>query len=180
MNMNQNFELKRTDNKIELVGKFGMTEIHSFLAMVHQITTKFGYQDLVFDFSKITAAFPGPMVSVCSKALLLKEENIDIKLIPPENEKLQRLFVNTNWGYFICPNTFQPSTFRGYTHVPTIIFKDANEQTKAVNQILDATYLPSSGLSMKLPIMCLFIQNQKLEGCYSYPLLIQGKRELNM
>ena len=29
--MNQNFEIKRTENKIELIGKFGMTEIHPYL-----------------------------------------------------------------------------------------------------------------------------------------------------
>jgi anti-sigma regulatory factor (Ser/Thr protein kinase) len=136
--MNQNFEIKRTENKIELIGKFGMTEIHPFLATVHHATNKLGYQDLIFDFSKTTAAFPGPMICVCSKAVFLKKENVDIKLIPPDKEDLRRLFVNTNWAYFICPNEFQQSTFRGYTHVPTILFKDHNEQAEAVNKILDA------------------------------------------
>jgi anti-sigma regulatory factor (Ser/Thr protein kinase) len=136
--MNQNFEIIRIDNKIELIGKFGMTEIHPFLATVHNAINHLGYQDLIFDFAKVTAAFAGPMISVCTKALFYRTIDIDIKLIPPEKEDLRRLFINTNWAYFICPKDFQQSTFHGYTHVPTILFKDQNEQANAVNRILDA------------------------------------------
>lgn len=136
--MNQNFEIKRIKNTIKLIGRFGMTEIHPFLATVHYVTNRLEYKDLIFDFSKTTAAFPGPMISVCSKALSLKDEKVDIKLIPPEKETLRRLFVNSNWGHIICPNEFQQSTFRGYTHVPTILFKDHNQQAEAVNKILNA------------------------------------------
>lgn len=136
--MNQSFEIYRTDNKIGIAGRFGMSEIHAFLATLHHATNRLGYQDLIFDFSKTTAAFPGPMICVCSKAVFLRENNVEIKLIPPDKKNLRRLFVNTNWANFICPSEFQKSTFHGYTHVPTILFKDHREQTKAVDKILDA------------------------------------------
>ncbi len=112
--------------------------MHPFLATLYQVTNKLGYQDIIFDFSKMTAAFPGPMISVCSKSISLRNENIDMRLVLPSKKSLESLFLNTNWAYFISPEEYPQSSFKGYTHVPTILFNDHNEQAMAVNKILDA------------------------------------------
>jgi len=136
--MTQYFELNRKDNIIQFTGKFGMTEIHPFRAAVYHAARKLGYRDIIFDFSKMTAAFAGPMISACSQSISLRSEKIDIKLILPDKKPLKRLFINTNWAYFISPKEYPQSSFKGYTHVPTSIFRDHKEQAKAVNKVLDA------------------------------------------
>lgn len=115
-----------------------MTEIHPLMAILHHATHKYGYEDIVIDCTELTAAFPGPMVSLCSKVLSLREDKISTELILPKNETLSRLFFNTNWANIICPSAFYESKFKGYTHVPTIRFRDHDEQGEAVNKILDA------------------------------------------
>ena len=86
----------------------------------------------------MNSAFPGFMISICSKVLSLRSEGIDVKLLLPNDPKLNKLFINTNWAYLIDPDKYNVSKFRGSAHVPTINFNNLDEQNDAVNQILDA------------------------------------------
>ncbi|WP_446786784.1 STAS-like domain-containing protein [Macellibacteroides fermentans] len=132
------FQLERIDNTIKASGHFGMQEIHPFLATCYDATIKRGYEDIILDFSEIYSAFPGFMLSVCSKVLDLRMKKIDTKLILPEAEGLKKLFVNTNWASIISPQQYEVSSFKGRTHVPTINFKTDREQHLTINKILDA------------------------------------------
>ena len=57
----------------------------------------------------------------------------------PQRDDLARLFRNTNWASFIAPDTFTPSTYRSSLQLPATQFKDAAEQKRAVDQIIDLT-----------------------------------------
>lgn len=136
--MSSRFQVERIENTIKASGHFGMQEIHPFLATCYDATVKRGYEDITFDFSNIYSAFPGFMLSVCSKALDLRMKQIDTKMILPEDDRLKRLFINTNWASIISPQQYEVSSFKGRTHVPTIIFRTDREQHLTINKILDA------------------------------------------
>lgn len=106
--------------------------------MLHQTIAGAGYVDVVLDFSECDAAFPAPMLAFCAQVEKLQHEGVDFSLVLPKIERLQRLFRNTNWAFFLDRRQYSPSTFRGYTQVPATKFASAEEQSKAVNRIVNA------------------------------------------
>ncbi|MBU1568496.1 MAG: DUF4325 domain-containing protein [Proteobacteria bacterium] len=136
--MSSKFSIERIENTIKATGHLGMQEIHPFLATCYDATVKRGYEDITLDFSSVNSAFPGFMLSVCSKALDLRVKTIETKMILPSDERMKRLFINTNWASIISPQQYEVSSFKGRTHVPTINFKTDREQHLAINKILDA------------------------------------------
>jgi len=75
------FSIERIENTIKATGHLGMQEIHPFLATCYDATVKRGYEDITLDFSSVNSAFPGFMLSVCSKALDLRVKTIETKMI---------------------------------------------------------------------------------------------------
>lgn len=128
----------RNNNKIVFQGSFGLQELHRPLASLHQAVQQAGYSDLVLDFTECEAAYPAPMLAICAQVSKLRNAHIDVSLLLPKNENLRRLFINANWAHSLAPKEFEPSTFRGYTQVPATPYKTPDEQTKAVNRIVNA------------------------------------------
>jgi anti-sigma regulatory factor (Ser/Thr protein kinase) len=50
---------------------------------------------------------------------------------------LSNLFKNTNWGHFLDPKRFDPSTFRGHSRIPATQYLTPEEQQTAVNRIVN-------------------------------------------
>ena len=125
------------ENRISVVGRLGLSDFHRLLAAFHSQTTKRGYQDLVLDFSLCTAAFAGPMVSICSAIGALRFEGIDTTVILPQKKSLERLFLNANWACLLDPAAFEESVHRSQAHVPAILFTSPADQQAAVNRMLD-------------------------------------------
>lgn len=122
---------------ISVSGQFTVAEFHRLLAAIHNLTSKSGYVDLSLDFSACTAAFPGPMLAVCSQIALLRQNGVNSQLLLPVGEKLKRLFQNANWAHLIDPINHAKSSFKGLKQVPTTQFTNAEEQFHAVNTIMD-------------------------------------------
>lgn len=128
----------RTGNRLIFDGHFLMNDLLRPLVGLHQAVQDAGYSELVLDFSKCTAAFAGPMLSLCAQIMRLRAARVDTELILPNNGKLARLFKNANWAHFIEPRNYSPSEFRGHTQVPATHFTNAEEQQKAVDKIINA------------------------------------------
>ncbi len=128
----------REANKLVFQGQFGLDELHRPLAGLHQAVQTQGYPDLVLDFSSCDAAFPAPMLALCAQVGKLRYAQIDVSLILPSDTKLRQLFLNANWAHFLDPKEFNASTFRGYTQVPATSYSSSDEQSKAVNRIVNA------------------------------------------
>lgn len=94
--------------------------------------------DVVLDFSECEAAYPAPMLALCAQVAKLHYEGIDFSLVLPTSDRLQRLFRNANWAYFLDPREYEPSTFRGYTQVPATLYRSPEDQFQAVNRIVNA------------------------------------------
>lgn len=128
----------RKNNKLIFQGSFGLQQLHRPLAGLHQAIQEAGYVDVVLDFSDCEAAYPPPMLALCAQVAKLHYEGVDFSLVLPKSERLQRLFRNTNWAYFIDPRQFEPSTFRGYTQLPATLYSSDEDQSRAVNRIVNA------------------------------------------
>jgi anti-anti-sigma regulatory factor/anti-sigma regulatory factor (Ser/Thr protein kinase) len=125
-------------NIIKIVGKLEIGNFHNLLAAFYDRVEKKGYQDVVLDFSECIATFAGPMSAICTQVCKYRHESMEFKLILPEKDNLRRLFKNTNWAYLIDPINFERSSFRGQLHVPITQFSTTEEQTTAVNTMMDA------------------------------------------
>lgn len=128
----------RKDNRLVFQGSFGLQQLQRPLAGLHQAIQEAGYVDVVLDFSDCEAAYPAPMLALCAQVAKLHYEGIDFSLVLPKNDRLQKLFRNANWAYFLDPRKYEPSTFRGYTQVPATLYSSPEDQSQAVNRIVNA------------------------------------------
>mgnify|MGYP001059170191 CR=1 FL=1 len=128
----------RNENRIVFEGEFTIFDLHRPLAAIHHAVQTDGYQDVEFDFSECTAALPAPMLALCAQVSRLQHAQIGTQLSLPTDEKLKRLFINSNWASIISPRQFEPSNFRGHTQVPATQYKTTDDQFKAVNRIANA------------------------------------------
>jgi len=129
--------ISRLDNRIIINGEFGIAHFHRLLATLHTATEKLGYKDLVIDFSQCVAAFPGPMLAICSQIVEARDRGIAVRLVLPVAAKLASLFRNANWAYLCDPESHERSKFQGHTHVPATTFASPAEQAGAVASIID-------------------------------------------
>jgi len=105
-------------------------------ALHHAIATE-NLQYICLDFSECHLAEPEFMLAVCSLVRKYQTDGIRFSLKPPTDEKLSRLFLNTNWAHHISPTQFPLRTFNGYTRVPATHFSNSDEQSQAINSIID-------------------------------------------
>lgn len=130
--------ITRKSNRISIVGDYADNNLHYLLSTMHRAIENSGYQDLVIDFSQCDSAYPSTMLATCAQVMSKREQGVDFQLVLPKDKKLGRLFNNTNWAYLIDPRMNRPSTFYGHTQVPTIQYKDPEQQHVAVDRIVNA------------------------------------------
>lgn len=128
----------RKHNEISIDGDFNDSNLHYLLATLHKAVEDSGYSDLVLNFENCTSAFPSSMVGVCAQVMQHRNFGVDISVKLPNERKLSSLFVNTNWAHFLDPRTYDPSKFRGHTHIPVTQYQTPEEHHQAVNKIVSA------------------------------------------
>lgn len=124
-------------NRIAVSGEITLDDSYRIVGAMHAITHNRGYRDVEIDFSSCRRAFSPQMMIVCSKSLYYNESGIDIEITLPLEDNIKRLFINTNWAHLMSPKQYEMSRYRGFTHAPVIRFTDGQEQTRAVDRILD-------------------------------------------
>jgi anti-sigma regulatory factor (Ser/Thr protein kinase) len=138
--------ITRTNNCIKIEGRYEDGNLHYLLGTIHKSVVELGYTELTLDFSRCQAAFPSTMLATCAQVMNKRKEGIVFELILPELTNLKRLFNNANWSFLIDPNHHNKSRFQGYTQVPTIQYRDPEEQHDAVNSIVTAILSAVPGL----------------------------------
>ena len=141
------YPVTRVDNRIIVNGEFGSNHFHRLLSSIHNAIERLGYEDLVLDFSQCNAAFPGPMLAVCSQVIEARERGVSIRLDLPLSPKLTKLFFNANWAHLLDPERHEQSRFKGYSHVPATKFASSTEQTQAVSSIIGVILSSVGGIN---------------------------------
>ncbi len=131
------FNVERIDNCIRFLGNLQSVSVRKVLSTIDDAVIKFGYQDIVFDFSKCSSAFSQAMLAVICKADTLKSKGIDITLVLPSEEKFARLFNNTNWAHLLVPDAYVANDMFNSRQFPATRYRDASEQNDVVNRIMD-------------------------------------------
>lgn len=116
------------------------------IAALHDAIDIKGYFDVVLDFSKCKIAEPEFMLVLCAQSLRYRAANVDFDLVLPIDRDLNRLFLNTNWAFYISPNKYSCRSFNGYAQVPATLFKNPDEQYAAVSKIVDVILTNVSGV----------------------------------
>ena len=124
------------NNTIKVLGDFGVREMQQMLAAMHNLTTMRGYSDLNIDFSDCKSAFSGQMLGIAANVQNYLINGIDTSLIPPSGNRFRRLFINTNWAHLIDFRRFTESTYRGYSQIPAMKFRDADQLYETVSTIM--------------------------------------------
>lgn len=124
-------------NKITVHGELSDDDGMRIIAAMHNTVERKQFSDFQLDFSGCTKAFSTQMLPIASRCQAYWKSGIDVALTLPNDDKLKRLFLNTNWAHFIDVRTYDESRYRGYTHAPAIRFSTGKEQHEAVNKVLD-------------------------------------------
>ncbi|MGH6933396.1 MAG: hypothetical protein ACREEE_13295, partial [Dongiaceae bacterium] len=106
-------------------------------AAMHNVTESLGFRDVELDFTRCSRAFAGPMLSLAALAQNYLANGVDFDLILPEEQKLRRLFLNTNWAHMIDFRQYDPSHYRGSKQIPAIKYTSGTDQHLAVERIMD-------------------------------------------
>jgi hypothetical protein len=116
---------------------FSITYLRSFLAAIYRAHHHLGYKDLFLDFSACERADPAPMLGIIAYCCGLRRAGIEFMTLLPANAYLRRLFLNSNWAYWLSPSDHPKSEFHTGTHVPVLAFANANEQKVVVDRVID-------------------------------------------
>jgi len=123
-------------NKIIFEGNL-KSDTRGAIVSVFQINQKLGYQDITLDFSKAKYVDANVMVPLSSYAAYYRYNQCDFFLIEPEDPRLRRLFLNTNWAHFIDPNKYTRNERRRSNNLPASQFMDGDAQNDVVNQAME-------------------------------------------
>src|SRR5207247_3242771 len=106
-------------------------------AAMHNLTSGQGYQDLELDFTGCTATYGGPILAIASQTKRYQIGGLDVDLILPKDERLNRLFLNANWAHLIDPRRYDPGNYRGYAQIPVMQFRTGQDQYEAVTLVTE-------------------------------------------
>jgi hypothetical protein len=76
------------------------------------------------------------MLPIICQTAVLRERGCEVTIALPQDETLQRLFLNANWAHLIAPHQFDPLALRTPYHLPATWY-DASSQKEIVDRILE-------------------------------------------
>lgn len=78
------------------------------------------------------------MLPVCVKAMALREQGVQVRLIEPNDQSMRRLFSNTGWSNLIEPERFERVRLgRNLRQFPATNYRTHEEQNQVLNRILE-------------------------------------------
>jgi hypothetical protein len=130
-------KFNRNKNKITFPKNLHLEDIDEAIAALHDAIVEKCYSDLILDFKNTRVAAPEFMLALCDVAYEYRaSSNIDFDVLLPTELKKARLFKNTNWAYYLSPNNYQQSNYKGSGQVPATLYETPAEQHSAVNNIV--------------------------------------------
>ncbi|GAB6391821.1 MAG: DUF4325 domain-containing protein [Treponematales bacterium] len=142
-------EIVSENNKISIRGSLFHEDRRSLLANLYEAIENRRYQKVTLDFSDCEYASPPAMVMLCTYTQKYLGENIDFDLLLPRVDKIQRLFLNSNWAYLISPTQHFASKFLGYRQVPATRYSTTGEQAQIVEKMMDSMLRSYTDLDRK-------------------------------
>ena len=126
----------RDENRIRFVGRVNAFAHRQFMWSLHECRER-SYEDIALDFSTCEAAFPTGMLPLLTSVDALRRATVGVTITLPEEERLQRLFLNTNWAHFLEPTRFPESDTVHHRHLAAQRFGDHEQQQRLVNTFMD-------------------------------------------
>lgn len=129
-------EIKFTEGVITLTGFLGSKEVFQFAKCLFVLISKKGYKDIELNFTHaypVRESFMVPALAIIRDARL---HGVQFELVHPANASAKSIFHNANWEYLIDDTKYMPSTYVGEGHLPASVYKNADEQTQAVDKIM--------------------------------------------
>lgn len=129
-------------NRVSVEGNFSTDrDLRQFCAALYNVIEKQGWSDVVLDFSRCDAVMERVMLPIMPIIFRYRlKENIDFKLLEPLDEGLRRLFINTNWGHFICPEYEHRTVLYEGGHVPASQYENTAKMDELHKEVMDLVF----------------------------------------
>ena len=92
----------RKGNKIRFVDKVNSFTHGEYMWWLNDCRTR-GYEDIILDFSTCNRAYPDGMIPLLADVDALRRDGVNFSVDLPRDDKLKRLFLNTNWAHILEP-----------------------------------------------------------------------------
>lgn len=133
-------------NNLAVTGDFNRDALQRSCAAIHNLV-KQGYKSINIDLRLVSKVFASEMLPFATRCRDLIVTGIDTMLELPDDPKLARLFINSNWAHLIDPRQFEPSQFFSSSHFPAATYKNAEVHFEAVNHLVEKLLGSLAGFS---------------------------------
>jgi len=114
--MAKDFYIDTNNGEVIVTGVLDSRNFKFLLGAIHS-RAKAGFQDVDIDFSGLTRCGPTSMIAICAIIDRYKREGYCFYCKLPEDDKLKKLFKNSNWAFFINSEEYSQSAYeRAYTN----------------------------------------------------------------
>ena len=134
------------ENQLRLSAELSFPELRSAQKKIVHLVEFRGYDTINIDFSDTEICFADVMLPLVMFVSKYREQGVTFSLTMPKNTKLSKLFSNTNWAHYISPKNFARRDREIGGNLPVRFFRDLDEQTQVVNEIVKNTLLTLSWL----------------------------------
>jgi len=131
-------EIRRSKNCIHIKGNASPIHLRALCAKLFETVEKRGFRDVTLDFSLCKSITEAVMLPIMPLVANYRRNDVGFDCILPQDERLQRLFLNANWAHHINPGNHPPTSHIG-GHVPALQFGDGDieKSTGILDRIMD-------------------------------------------
>lgn len=135
--MNINYIHNRMkENEIKFGENIHISDVGILCSHLMELVEFRGYDKITLNFFETKILFADAALPLVAFFRKLRTEGVKFKLILPKYDRLARLFVNSNWAYFIDVRIDPSKTTQYLSHLPAQIFQDPDGQHKLHQEIM--------------------------------------------
>jgi anti-sigma regulatory factor (Ser/Thr protein kinase) len=104
------------------------------IAALHRMVTKLGYQDITLDFRLVGFVSPSFVLPIATTCRSYRLQKIDFDILLPNERKIEKLFINTNWAHLVSPEHFEDKSGLNKNHISATQFWTAEDHFRVVDE----------------------------------------------
>ena len=129
------FKIDPDLNRISIKGSVPARGLRLLCAFLHKAIAERGFSDIILDFSICNGIRESVMLPILPIITFHREQGNSFHLVLPQEDRLKRLFLNTNWAHHIDPNEYDLSSYEG-GHVPALRFRQSEDQSTILDRVM--------------------------------------------
>jgi hypothetical protein len=135
--MTDELVVSANEGRLRLIGKFTVRDIRRPIRALHCMIHDGGYRSVEIDFGEVAFTHAPPMLALLADIQRHRHDGVNFSFKLPDDTRVNRLFVNSNWAHFLDPEHFGSARNAPGKHSPTKQYCDPSQQGAIVDEVVD-------------------------------------------